>query len=28
MVDLVAGKGLGGTDHPVVTIPEGTPTAR
>src|SRR3954462_6545418 len=27
MVDLVSGKGLGGSDHPVVTIPEGTTTA-
>jgi len=26
MVDLVAGKGLGGTDHPVVTLPEAAPT--
>jgi len=26
MADLVAGKGLGGSDHPVVTIPEATRT--
>jgi len=27
MVDLVSGKGLGGSDHPVVTLPEGTSAA-
>lgn len=27
MVDIVAGKGLGGTDHPVVTIPEAAAAA-
>ena len=27
MVDLISGKGLGGTDHPVVTIPEAAAAA-
>jgi hypothetical protein len=28
MVDVLAGRGLGGTAHPVVTLPESTPTTR
>ena len=28
MVDLISGKGLGGTDQPVVSIPESTTAAR
>jgi uncharacterized membrane protein YGL010W len=27
MVDLISGKGIGGADHPVVTIPESATTA-
>ena len=26
VVDLISGRGLGGTDHPVVTLPESAPT--